>query len=335
MFRLRGASWRSKAAQGGFALRELLATLAVVVVLGAVALPMLGRNRCGSRQLRDSTQVRGIHQSMVTWRVGNNDDYPVPDKIDKAGKTVNDDSLGSKDTPRHILSLLIFNGFITPDFAVSPAESDTDHLVAITNFHFDQPPAAADASLALWDPAFRASPIDDAIGPGQTDHDPGNESYAFSPVAGKRKARWLNTFNSTEPVIGDRGPMYDWSKDHWRLTAGSPFGDRSHTLLIHGGPRTWEGNIAYNDNHVAFETRPDPPTVTFKFGSVTNSSAPELADNMFANEDDNTRFPIASSGTPDSRGRLMDPAIGANANAYLKVISWLSKDGTTARLWQD
>jgi hypothetical protein len=82
--------------------------------------------------------------------------------------------------------------------------------------------------------------------------------------------------------------------DGWQLltnAAGArdpnsaPVGKNSNTLLIHGGRTTWEGNIAYNDNHVNFETRPTPRP------SPSPSPASPLAsrtkpDNVFVNEND-------------------------------------------------
>ena len=56
-------------------------------------------------------------------------------------------------------------------------------------------------------------------------------------------------------------------KSRWTLT-NDQYGTGSNTLLIHGGRTTWEGNIAYNDNHITFETRPDPETTPFTFNNL-------------------------------------------------------------------
>ena len=62
----------------------------------------------------------------------------------------------------------------------------------------------------------------------------------------------------------------------------------SNTLLIHGGRTTWEGNVAYNDNHVNFETRPDPETLPFTFSTLAANIRTQF-DNLFVNEKDTDR----------------------------------------------
>ena len=111
----------------------------------------------------------------------------------------------------------------------------------------------------------------------QTATDPGGFSYAHMPPVGNRRVKWGNTFAATEAIIGNRGPQYTGpggATGTWTLipavttvdnTYRTPVGVGSNTLLIHGGRTTWEGNIAYNDNHVSYESRPDPETTPFTF----------------------------------------------------------------------
>jgi type II secretory pathway pseudopilin PulG len=322
----------------GFTLVELLAVICVVIIGLVVLWPTSSVNRHRCRGLKDSTQVRGIHQSMVTWAQSNQDRYPIPSLLDKDDQTIapdTSDDPSSKDLTRHVLSILVFNGFISTELLISPAESNTAGVVRDDAYRFDAPAGAADLKNALWDPAFRAAPADDAIGPGQKDSDPGSNSYAFSPIAGKRTARWASTFNSTEAALGNRGPLYDFVGDSWRLLKASPFGDASNTLLIHGTRTKWEGNIAYNDNHVQFETKPDPDDLTFTFTGVTDPKKQVRSDNLFANEEDDTRAMLGAMAPPDSRGRQLDTRIGANSNAYLKIITNMARDGSRATVWQD
>ena len=72
-------------------------------------------------------------------------------------------------------------------------------------------------------------------------------------------AQWsTNEKCATEVAMGNRGPVYTGDAvNGWTLEDG-PGGNESQTLLIHGSRVKWEGNIGYNDNHVNFETRPDP-----------------------------------------------------------------------------
>ncbi|MFZ4575188.1 MAG: hypothetical protein ACOYN0_12370, partial [Phycisphaerales bacterium] len=139
----------------------------------------------------------------------------------------------------------------SPEILVSPAEANRN-IKIFDQYQYDKPEAAADAdkSKALWDPAFSVDFMN-----GKT----GNTSYAMMVPVGARAKQWANTSKATEAVIGNRGPQIKSLKKggapNVTATLENP---ASNTLLIHGGRKTWEGNIAYNDNHVNFETQMSP-----------------------------------------------------------------------------
>ena len=111
----------------GFTLIELLVVIAIIALLIGILLPALGKARRSARQLKDSTQIRGILQGMVIFAGSNNDLYPLPSKLDRSGKTLqgkhdNDvpEEKFKNDLTRHIFSKLIFDGFYVSKGVHSP-----------------------------------------------------------------------------------------------------------------------------------------------------------------------------------------------------------------------
>lgn len=318
-----GPNHRSHA-RAAFTAVEVCVAIAVIVVLLAILLPLSGNGRrCGARQLKDSTQIRGVMQAMVIFAQNNGGKYPLPSKLDAESSTLGGDP-AAKDTTGNVLSVLIWNGNISAELCVSPAESNTDQVRVCADYQFSNPSAAAQPAGALWDPAFRGTPIDAPIG-ARSVAAPGNNSYAQIVNIGARRALWTETFSATEAVFGNRGPVYADDDaaptpkgGRWQLTHG-PLGDGSNTLLIHGGRTTWEGNIAYNDGHVSFETGPTPEGVLYARG--TDPDTRDTPDNLFVNESDETGG--------DAPG-LFDKG----RNAYLRPIARFDSPGKPV-LWRD
>ncbi|MEK6703885.1 MAG: hypothetical protein AABZ53_16620, partial [Planctomycetota bacterium] len=118
-------------------------------------------------------------------------------------------------------------------------------IVMDNDYYYAEPPTAVNPKLALWDPAFSAD---------FTAATPGNFSYAHMLPSGPRIAIWSNTFEATQAVLGNRGPLISGVA---KLPSGKiapQYNRSSNTRLIHGSRTEWEGKIAYNDNHVNYES---------------------------------------------------------------------------------
>lgn len=301
---------------GGFTAVELMSLVAVVIVAAAtlaVILTPSHRSRRGYPVVRDSAQIRGIVQAMVIWAGNNAGKYPLPSELDPGNATL-DVQPWEKDTTGHMLSALIWNGNIVPEMCVTPAETNTSRIQRYDWYAYTNPGAAARPADALWDPTFRGTPEDAPIGGVPADA-PGHNSYAHHVPIGARRTRWADTFATTEPMFGNRGPTYatdDWAvlpagAGRWPLPQGV-LGSGSNTLLIHGGRTTWEGQVGYNDGHVSLETSPAPAGVVYTrtTASGLKSQAP---DNMFVNEWD------------EAGGDVLPGSVGRGTNAYLRPIA--------------
>lgn len=287
----------------------------VVGLLVGVLLPTMTPRRGGcGRQLKDQTQLRGMVQSMIVWAGSNRDEFPLPSRVDQMDATVAA-SGRCKDTTGNILSLMIYQGYISPELCVSPAESNLDQVQKMDDYQYERPKSARNPAEAQWDPRFRGTPLDGESEENLsgTGREIGNQSYAHLVPIGRRLAMWRDGGSATQPVVGNRGPEYaegDSAANVGRKVnpiVEKVTGRPSKTLLIHGGRSTWEGHVAYADGSVRFETNASPEVVTYtrRAGSVKE----QAFDNLFVNESDEV------DGDGEGGG------LTRGANAYLRPIA--------------
>ena len=241
----------------GLTLVELLVVVMVLVVIILVLIPAIPSHHGNVRDLKDQTQIRAILQGMVIWAQNNQDDYPLPSRIDVENTTVVAIDT-AKDTTSNVFSMLIYNGLVPTEMFVSPSEANGS-VEEYRDYEFDSPSTAVFPDAALWDPAFHASPMAQFnIGTPSNPADIGNNSYAHALPVGKRRPLWGSTFVAEEVVIANRGPLIRAVTKAKPPRVDIDFDTKSNTLLIHGERDAWEGNVGFNDNHVDLVTRLDP-----------------------------------------------------------------------------
>ncbi len=309
-----------------FTLIELLVVIAIIGMLISILLPALGQARKTARQLKCSTNIRSMVQSFIVFAHNHQDNYPLPSVLDAADATIHlnpNDPPWLKDNTGNIYSIMVFTGFFPCEILRSPSEVNAD-IAVDENYEYYQPIRAFNPAGALWDPGLAGCPNESGTAGGNSRRSPfGATSYAHLTPFGKRKAPWHSTYASTEAIVANRGPIWGGQPGAWTVIPG-PFGQGSNTLLIHGGPKTWEGNVGYNDGRVNQENQPDPPALHWAFTSMPPATR-NNHDNIFVNENDATGIV-----EPDYQ-----PA--RNGNAFLKIYRNVQdvNDEPNITVWQD
>ncbi|MBX2851874.1 MAG: prepilin-type N-terminal cleavage/methylation domain-containing protein [Phycisphaeraceae bacterium] len=268
-----------KNARPGFTLIELLVVISIIALLIAILLPALGAARRTARRMQNSTQLRGIHQGLVTFANSNKNIFPGYDSsgdcLDNTDQTTGSSSLGHGVEARY---WILLNGdYFTPEYAISPSETEN-----VTEY---------------VEPATGTAPVEFS-GSGGTKH----YSYALlmvrsdgagtpaNPQYAGRVAEWKQTLNSQAIVISDRN-----------------VGANETTALqsVHTEAEEWSGSVLWNDNHVGFEN--DVAFETKYANGSLNDGTP--ADNLFLDTETG-----ANSGGPDGTNALMIKSGAANVS---------------------
>jgi hypothetical protein len=235
-----------------FTIRELLVValcaIVIVSVFSLITIPS-SRARINTKQAKDATMLRGIHQSWIVFSRENNGLLPTPGLMNRLPfQGVITPGRGEEDitqnTTANLYSMCIMANYFSPDLCVGPTEPSAK-VAAFDTSTYDYKSYDA-TQRKLWDPNFKADL-----------HVLSHVSYAHMPIAGELQSKhWRDTMDSNTAIVGNRGPL------------GGVHDPNSITNKIHRPYDKWSGNIVFSDNHVivahGFPTRPRPNGVGFQ-----------------------------------------------------------------------
>lgn len=256
----------------GFTLVELLVVMAIIALLLGLLLPALAKARATARQVKDSTQVKQVHQGWLTAAVDTNGVFPLPGEVNRAafnaqqipGRGPIDEAVNNH---ANLHGVTIARGYVTPQILVSPAEI-SGKVVVCSTYNMGRVNPSADI---YWDPIDGANAPTPKTGFQADLNTQCNTSYAVMPIdnSARRKTQWRNTGDSRFAILGNRGVKEG-------ATSGNDY-KNSKTLEIHGGKNEWDGNIGYNDNHVEYGR-------TFVPENLRTLGTTNILDNLFRND---------------------------------------------------
>ena len=240
-----------------FTITDLLVVIVLIAAMLAIQLPADAAARRTARRMQNSTQLRGIHQGLVTFANSNKNNFPG---LDSKGNILADGdattgSSGPGDFVQSRYWLMLDGWFFTPEYAISPSETAVVEEYEAGNDDVSAPVIWNDRT---WHYSYAMLGIKGK---------PGGE-----PAAEGRGDEWKQTLNSQAIVLSDRN-------------AGKNATDQVQSIHT-DAPGDWRGSVLWNDNHVGFEQTQYYET---KFGNGQlhrGGDFNEGTDNLFAEDKD-------------------------------------------------
>jgi len=239
----------------GFSITDLLVVVVVVACMLALQLPTDAASRRTAKRMQNSTQLRGIHQGLVTFANSNRNNFPG---LTSRGETLpdNDNNTGSSgdgETVQARYWIMLRGEFFTPEYAISPLET---------------------AEVTEYEPG-----LDNVAAPVQWNDRVKHYSYAMldiRPASPGRRAEWKQTLNSQAIILSDRNTGHDAD-------------ERVNSIHVDEDEEgAWRGSVLWNDNHVAFDNRHDHFATKYGAGQLLQEEGADWGDgydNLFSSED--------------------------------------------------
>lgn len=212
----------------GFSIVDLLVVIVCITALLAVQIPTDAAARRTARRMQNSTQLRGIHQALVTFANSNKDNFAGLTSKGEilADSDANTGSSGRGDTVQARYWILVEGDFFTPEYMISPLET-----ALVTEYDWGQGEVSAPV---IWNDRVKHYSFA-MLG---YEADANNPKQVSQDTQG-RASEWATTLNSQAIVIADRNTGTDADGRVSSYHTGD-FGD-------------WQGSVLWNDNHVGFE----------------------------------------------------------------------------------